>query len=103
MIVPSETHTGNRRTAYLAACLVVIAGLAAYHNSLHGPFIFDDTLAISDNPSIRKISDLGTVLAPPHNAATAQGRPVLNLSLALNYAAGGVDPTGYHYANLLIH
>jgi protein O-mannosyl-transferase len=92
-----------RRWVFLSAGLVVIAGLAAYHNSFHGPFIFDDTLAITGNPSIRRISDLGVILAPPHDAATAQGRPVLNLSLAINYAVGGFDPAGYHYGNLLIH
>jgi tetratricopeptide (TPR) repeat protein len=102
-IAPLDTPAGTRRSVFLCAGLVVAAGIAAYHNSFHGPFIFDDTLAITDNPSIRSISDLGRILAPPHDAATAQGRPVLNLSLAVNYAMGGVDPAGYHYANLLIH
>src|SRR5580658_5542516 len=100
---PLETPAGNRRWILISAALIVAAGLAAYHNSFHGPLIFDDTLAITDNPSIRRISDLGDILAPPHDAATAQGRPVLNLSLAINYALGGVDPAGYHYGNLLIH
>ena len=31
------------------------------------------------------------------------GRPLLNLSLALNYAAGGLDIRGFHAANLAIH
>jgi protein O-mannosyl-transferase len=94
---------GTRRKVFLCAGLIVVAGIAAYHNSFHGPFIFDDTYAIPENPSIRRISELGAVLAPPHEAATAQGRPVLNLSLAINYAFGGLDPAGYHVGNLLIH
>jgi tetratricopeptide (TPR) repeat protein len=93
----------NRARILLSAALIVAAGLIAYHDSFHGPFIFDDVLAITENPSIRRLSALGEVLTPPHQAATAQGRPVLNLSLALNYAMGGVDPAGYHWANLLIH
>lgn len=87
----------------LGAGLIVAAGLVAYHNSFHGPFVFDDVLAITENQSIRRLSALGDVLTPPHEAATAQGRPVLNLSLALNYRLGGADPAGYHWANLLIH
>jgi tetratricopeptide (TPR) repeat protein len=100
---PLETPAGNRRRVLLGAGLIAAAGLVAYHNSFHGPFVFDDVLAISENTSIRRLSALGQVLNPPHQTATAQGRPVLNLSLALNYAVGGADPAGYHWANLLIH
>ena len=35
--------------------------------------------------------------------ATGGGRPVLNLSLALNYLMGGTAAWGYHLVNLLIH
>ncbi len=31
------------------------------------------------------------------------GRPVVNLSLALNHAGGGLDPRGYHAVNLILH
>ena len=31
------------------------------------------------------------------------GRPLVNLSLALNYRAGGLSVTGYHVVNLVIH
>ena len=30
------------------------------------------------------------------------GRPIANLSLALNYAMGGLDETGYHWWNLAV-
>jgi tetratricopeptide (TPR) repeat protein len=39
---------------------------------------------------------------PPANTAVA-GRPLVNLTFALNYLAGGLDPFGYHAANLAIH
>ena len=35
--------------------------------------------------------------------STAVGRPVLNLSLAINYALGGLNVEGYHVVNLAIH
>ena len=100
---PPAAPQGARRGILLSAGLIAVAGLVAYHGSFHGPFIFDDTRAITENPSIRRLSEIGTVLDPRLQTATAQGRPVLNLSLALNYALGGLDPAGYHYANLLIH
>ena len=43
------------------------------------------------------------MLSPPRNGETVGGRPLLNLSLALNYALGGLEVWGYHATNLAIH
>jgi protein O-mannosyl-transferase len=83
----------------LASGMVVLAALAVYSNSFSGPFTFDDRFAIADNPSIRQ---LGSALSPPPGATTG-GRPLLNLTFALNYAWGGMNVWGYHAFNLLIH
>ncbi len=73
----------------------------AYHNSFGVPFIFDDDLSIRDNPSIRS---LATAWAPPgQSGLTVSGRPLLNFTLALNYASGGLAVWGYHLVNLFIH
>lgn len=88
----------------LAGGLIVLAVIAAYANSLSGAWVFDDHAAIEDNPSIRHLADLPAVLAPPHGGGTTvEGRPILNLSLAVNYAMGGTSAGGYHAVNLLIH
>ena len=79
--------------------MVVLAALAAYSSSFSGAFVLDDHLAIIDNPSIRR---LGGALSPPADASTF-GRPLLNLTFALNYAIGGMNVWGYHVVNLLIH
>ncbi len=91
------------RTVWLAAALIVAAVFAAYSNSLHGPFTYDDKPAIALNPSIRSLWPLGPVLNPPTSTITTAGRPVLNLSFALNFAAGGKNVTGYHLTNIAIH
>ena len=83
----------------LAGVIIILAALAAYHNSFSGPFIFDDQSAITDNPSIRQ---LGSALSPS-SQATTYGRLVLNLTFALNYASGGMNVWGYHAFNLLVH
>jgi len=87
------------------ACLLVIvfAACAAYHNSFSGPFVFDDIPAIVDNPSIRHLWPITRVMRPPLLSAGANGRPLVNLSLAVNYAVGGTSVTGYHVVNLLLH
>ena len=84
--------------------LVIAAGLLAYHNSFTGPFIFDDLRSIRDNPAIRHLWPIGQVLSPSHKGdSTIEGRPLVKLSLAVNYALGGYDVWGYHALNLAVH
>jgi hypothetical protein len=89
----------DRPGILLAGGIVFLAALAAYHNSLSGPFILDDHGAITENASIK---ELGKAWLPPP-AATTGGRPLLNLTFALNYALGGMKVGGYHAFNLLVH
>ncbi|MDP2138105.1 MAG: tetratricopeptide repeat protein [Candidatus Didemnitutus sp.] len=85
----------------VAAFILVIAGFAAYANSWHGPFVFDDQGSIPGNPTIRS---LASAWIPPADAGiTVAGRPLLNFSFALNYALSGEAVWSYHAVNLLIH
>lgn len=94
----------NQRWLPLAAGLaLVLAVVAAYWNSLGVPFQFDDEAAVPYNPTIRSLHDPGAVLNPPDTGAGVTGRPVVNLSLAINYAVGGLDVRGYHAVNLALH
>lgn len=81
---------------------IAAATLLAYHNSFSVPLFFDDTASIVQNESIRALWPPGQWFAPPAVAGTA-GRPLLNLSFALNYAAGGLNVWGYHAVNLVVH
>lgn len=84
----------------LAALGLTLAALAAYANSFDRPFVFDDFLSIPKNPTLRS---LAAALSPPGGGITVTGRPVLNLSLALNHAVSGDAVWSYHAFNLLIH
>lgn len=76
----------------------------AYFNSFTGPFIFDDRDSIQGNPTIRRLWPIWLPLSPPHKEGiTVAGRPMINLSLAINYSLGGTDVRGYHAGNLVIH
>lgn len=86
-----------------AVVLIALAGLviAVYANSVAGTFVFDDIGAVVENRSIRDLSRIGTVLTGA-TMATVVDRPLLNLSLAVNYAVSGPDPWSYHVVNILI-
>jgi len=91
------------RTARLAAGLIALATLAVYGNSFKGVFVFDDLSGIMENASLRQLWPPGRPLSPPAGGDTVSGRPLLNLSLALNYAASGYAVWSYHAVNLAIH
>ena len=71
------------------------AGLGAYINSFDGSFVFDDSTHIINNPQIRH-------LWPPWEVM-GNNRPLVQLSLAVNYALGGLSVWGYHAFNLTVH
>jgi len=80
-------------------CVVVVV---PYLNSLDNPFIWDDSNAIVNNPTIRSLWPLWTPLQPPAETPVSS-RPLVNLSFALNYALHGLDVRGYHLVNLGLH
>jgi tetratricopeptide (TPR) repeat protein len=86
----------------LAGIAIVLAVAAAYANSLSAPFVFDDGFAIVRNPTIRQLWRIGEVLSPPSGFAVC-ARPLVNLSLAVNYAVSGLDPWSYHALNVVFH
>jgi protein O-mannosyl-transferase len=99
---PNGTVTSSW-SVRLSAIGIVVAALAAYHNTFSLPFVFDDQLVVLDNPTIRDLRKLGDVLATSRDGSGAAGRPLLNLSFALNHALGGFAVQGYHIGNLLLH
>ena len=84
----------------MAAALLALVGALIYANSLAAPFTFDDEAAIVGNASIRS---LGGALTPPDRGEPVAGRPIVNLSFALNYAASGLDPRSYRAVNIALH
>jgi len=98
--------------------------MAAYAPSFRGVFVYDDIVAIVENPNIRALWPLSAAMsAPPESPVSA--RPVAALSLAVNHALAPADVRdvmspgrpgealkraqflrnvwGYHAMNLLLH
>lgn len=84
-----------------AVLLLCLACALVYAGRLDGPFILDDQTAIVQNPTIRHLATLDA-LRPPRETPVA-GRPLANLSLALDLARAGLQPAAFHATNLLLH
>lgn len=86
------------------AVLLAAAAFGVYLNSLETPFVFDDIPSIIENASIRSLWPPSGPLSPPNSFGyTVSGRPLLNLTLAINYALSGTAPWSYHVLNVLVH
>jgi protein O-mannosyl-transferase len=82
--------------------LIVVVGVLVYLTSFQGVFLFDDDSAIVNNPYVRSLWPLADAMNSPPQSSVA-GRPLVSLSLAVNYALGGLRPWGYHAFNLAVH
>ncbi|MFT3783384.1 MAG: tetratricopeptide repeat protein [Nibricoccus sp.] len=87
---------------FVGGALLAVALFAAYRNSFSVPYLLDDPDSIEKNTSIQK--GFLEALNPPRNSGiTVSGRPLLNLTLAINYHIHGTSVAGYHAGNLIIH
>ncbi len=101
VLARSESRARWAAWIRFGALTIAAAGVLAYANSFRGPFVFDDTESIVQNRHIRHLASL-QVLSPERENPLA-GRPLANISFAVNYALGGLEPGGYHALNLAIH
>jgi protein O-mannosyl-transferase len=93
-------QTPARLHSIVPVAVLLVAAVATYFNALGSPFVWDDDPAIVTNQSIR--GSLADALVPPLETPVA-GRPTVNVSLAVNYGIGALDPAGYHIGNLAVH
>ncbi|MEW5735549.1 MAG: tetratricopeptide repeat protein [Thermodesulfobacteriota bacterium] len=83
------------------ALLLVLAGAIAYANTLSVPFVLDDIVNIVENTSIRNPAGIRDLIHPRGTGIVT--RPLINLTLAANYALSGLDPISYHIFNTVVH
>jgi tetratricopeptide (TPR) repeat protein len=91
----------RRWPAALAVLLPLGLALAGYGRSLAGEFQFDDVRGIVESPVVRGFwawLEQASLL----DALLLQ-RPLTTLTFAANYAAGRLDPLGYHAVDLALH
>ncbi|MDP6045047.1 MAG: hypothetical protein QGG25_05540, partial [Phycisphaerae bacterium] len=93
---PSNVQTSSSKRGpvgvFPIACVVVVAGLAAYFNSFFGQFVYDD-IYITANVDR---------LWPPVSL-WGDASAILWATFSVNYVLDGFNPVGYHAVNLAIH
>ncbi len=87
----------GRKFNLVAFGLIAALILIAYSNTFTAAFHFDDTPAIVDNSGIKRVT-WENFVNMLHGT-----RPVVNLSLMLNYRLSGLNVVGWHTFNIGFH
>lgn len=89
------------------ACLIVLAAAAAFYNIFPNSFHLDDFYRVVGNPGIQQVHPIWRHFVDPSTMSTLPRigafRPLLPLTLSLNYWWGGESPASYHAVNLAFH
>lgn len=87
--------------------LIVIAAGIVFFNTFSNDFHTDDFYRVVDNPGIQTISSPFRHFVDPQTMSTlpriVQYRPLLPLTLSINFWLHEYQLPGYHLVNLLIH
>ncbi len=84
----------------ISLSLIALIGTIAYSNTFNAPFVFDDSINLVENLLIK---DLDNFIFPSGGYKGYLPRSVAFFTFALNYHFGGLDVTGFHVVNLIIH
>ncbi|MEM7228573.1 MAG: tetratricopeptide repeat protein [Planctomycetota bacterium] len=88
--------TTQRWITTVACLLLTGAGLLAHASTWQGGWTFDDYGDIVNNNRVHDLGNATTII-------TRARRPLTELTFAVNYAIGELNPVGYHLINIAIH
>jgi tetratricopeptide (TPR) repeat protein len=96
----SDRTPGSKllQATFIHVALLVMVTLIIYSNTFQVPFLFDDEGSIQLNPPVH---GLANYFGEGYNFLP--NRAFCYLTFALNYELGGLNVTGYHIVNLVIH
>lgn len=98
-MVNKSQHTVTNLVVFL---LLGGAVWITFGRAIAAPFFHDDRSSFVRNESIRRLWPVSVPLNPPRDTPFA-GRPIVNLSAAVNYHFGELDPSGYRLLNMAVH
>lgn len=92
----TETGATTRTRLILGVVVLVLCITTLYVPSYSGEFIFDDVDHVVNDTSVR-------ALMPPRETWLNTRRPVVKLTIALQYQLHGLDVRGFHIFNVAAH
>ncbi len=92
---------------WIFPALLIAAALLTFANSIDNGFHLDDYYRVVNNPGIQKLSPIWRHFTDPHTSSSleriVQFRPLLPLSLSVDYYLYGENGFYFHLTNLFLH
>lgn len=95
-----ESPARNRWEILIVAALIMTATLVVYLPGIHGGFILDDDLYLTQNKLIADADGLRSFWC---TTRATDYYPISNSTLWLEWRLWGPNSTGYHITNLILH
>ncbi len=89
-----------------ALFLLCAMSLIAFGNAFPNSFHFDDIVGVVRNPAIRNLKNIPAYFTDPTTfglGRTREWRPILQITYAINYYIGGLNPVVFRSFNFLFH
>src|SRR5213083_494673 len=90
-----------KRGYLILALLLVVTAILAYQPAWHGGFIWDDDAYITNNELLTAPDGLRRIWFSLDSPS--QYFPLVYSTFRIEHALWGLNPTGYHWVNLLLH
>jgi tetratricopeptide (TPR) repeat protein len=85
---------------WIALAGLLLVTFVAYIPALNGEFVWDDNAYVSENPLLRDLDGLKRIW---FSTDTPQYYPLVFTTFWVEYHLWGLDTTGYHVVNVLLH
>lgn len=103
----TERMLDRRWVAWYPLVLILALTAVGYRGVLKNQFVLDDTHTVARNPAVQSLAHAREWFTSAHAVSGVREyvnyRPVLIASYAMDQAAWGGSPAGFHATNLVIH
>ena len=97
----AEPFFPSRRRAFVFALVLAVVTIFAYRPAWNGGFLWDDDVYITNNELLTAPDGLRRIWFSLDSPS--QYFPLVYATFRVEHAIWGLDPTGYHWVNLLLH
>jgi len=99
-VIPKKFTTGGLTPLLLPALAIVLGALFVYGPVLHGDWLWDDDIYITQNPVLRSLSGLWRIWFAPRDVTYF---PLTSSVEWIQWSLWGDAPFWYHVTNVVLH